>query len=165
MDTTTLLIIIGASVLFVIILLITFSIISGKRKSKKLDENLKKIRNENESFDNDNRITLPDDDYLQEKKESVSEEKGAVVEDYVPETLNDREIKEEIKEQPFNNNDLNFDMNNLNTKENDLDFDKFMNEHSYSRKIFNKPILDKIKSLPPDVRMLLLSNILDKHDN
>ena len=163
MDTTTLLIIIGGGVLLVIIALIVFSIISGKRKAKKLDENLKKIKQETETFDNDKRIILVED-YVDEKKEESSQEmqekmfaEGAIEEEYVPEF-----VKEDNTKESFLNK--NFGMANHN-KESDYDFEKFMNEHSYSRKVFNKPLLDKIKSLPPDVRMILLGNILDKHND
>jgi len=45
------------------------------------------------------------------------------------------------------------------------DFEKFMNEHSFSRKVFNKPLLERIKKLPPDIRMLILGNVLDRIDD
>ena len=40
-----------------------------------------------------------------------------------------------------------------------------MNEHSYTRKILDNDIIDKLKNLPPEVKAIILSNVFNKYDD
>lgn len=166
MNTATLLIIIGVGILVVLIAIIAIAKISNSKKSKNLDEKIKNLHKEKEDIENDNRITLPNDFEEVAVAPQANEEllNQAIVEDY--------ENQVSLEENQYKDNSMNVDfdfksnkISNRDFATGDDDFDKFMNEHSYSRRIFNKPLLDKIRSLPPDVRMMFLSNILDRHDD
>ena len=45
------------------------------------------------------------------------------------------------------------------------DFEDFMNEHAYSRRIFNKDLLSKLRDLPPEIKAVILSNVFNKYDD
>ena len=45
------------------------------------------------------------------------------------------------------------------------DFEEFLDEHAYSRRILNKDILSKLKDLPPDVKAVLLSGLFNRTDD
>lgn len=173
MNKTTLIILIcvGVFVLFVgsIILIRIFN----SRHSKKLQDNLKKFKQEKEELDQGDNISLSSDNntqlsnemYIPESKTeefNFPENTEASVEEYEP-------FLDVEQNQPIPKNEFDFFGENSNTSRmqnlKDDDFEKFMDEHSYSRKIIAPSLLDKLKSLPPEVRMLLLSNVLDKfHD-
>ena len=47
----------------------------------------------------------------------------------------------------------------------DEDFDKFMDEFSYSRAPKNKSLLEQIEKLPPKTKAIILNNIFNKFDD
>lgn len=168
MGTGTILILIGAGLLVILISIIVLNKISSSKKGKKLQENIKKIKQENANFDADVTITLPEEKVQEEVKEETEEniphqteetleEQGAVIEDYVTEKEDDfSEFKDVFKEKKFNPSQNNIEID---------DFEEFMNQHSMSRKVINTSLLERIKKLPPDIRMMILGNILDRHDD
>jgi len=184
MSTTTLLILIGAGVVVLLIAIIIFSKISSANKAKKIQDSIKKLKEEKQDFEQvDSKISLPEEPSTFEEK-SVEEvfipsavvknvvndediaNKGGLVEDYIQ----DQSVECPKTEGLFDKND--FDIpdsdNDFEYKPNqpvEDDFEKFMNEHSFSRKVFNKPLLERIKKLPPDIRMLILGNVLDRIDD
>ena len=166
MNKTTLLILIGVGVFVLLIGFIIIIRINNRKRFKKLQENLKKFRQENENLSQEDKISLPkEEDFdmssssdidFSNKDFGLDEEQGKF-EDF-----------QSVDTSPFSDlnefSEVQFDMKPTLSKSDD-DFEKFMNEHSYSRKVFNKPLLEKIKKLPPDVRMLLLSNVFDRYDD
>lgn len=166
MNKTTLLILIGVGVFVLLIGFIIIIRINNRKRFKKLQENLKKFRQENENLSQEDKISLPkEEDFdmssssdidFSNKDFGLDEEQGKL-EDF-----------QSVDTSPFSDlnefSEVQFDMKPTLSKSDD-DFEKFMNEHSYSRKVFNKPLLEKIKKLPPDVRMLLLSNVFDRYDD
>lgn len=195
MSTTTLLIIIGAGVLAILIAVFVVVRLRSRKKAKSLQENLNKYKKENEgSIENDARISLPSENARIENKPAneiptrdegnnidvqvnkTINKSGAIVEDYVPdveqplpsmypkmtETYDDMSFEENSYAETYKSSENMYQSNPFQQED---DFDKFMNEHSYSRKVFNKTLLDKFKKLPPDVRMLLLSNVFDRIDD
>ena len=167
MSTATLLIIIGGCVLGLILVLIIAGRISSGRRSKKLQDNIKKLNSEKEKIENEVKVTLPSEsEEILENYQTVGQ---PIVEDYIPEVEGESlDVQPEPAFDPF---DLNsFQMNEpqtqpIQTMTKDDDFEKFMNEHSYSRKVFNTSLVEKIKKLPKDVRILLLSNVFDRFDD
>ena len=155
MNTTMILLIIGGSILVFIIGIIVLTRLSSRKKAKKLDLNLKKLNSEKESLKDDEKISFqPYEEEMPVKEEIENPEEKS------EENLNDLSFLEGNEEDSY----LPKNFYNKETQQID-DFDKFMEEHSYSRKIFNKPLLEKIKKLPPEVRMLLLSNVFDRIDD
>lgn len=164
MDKTTLIILICAGVFVVLVGFIILIRINNRKRFKKLQDNLKKLNQEKEDLKTDDSISLPSESEI-----SLSSTASPIIEDYQPEIepqpiMPDLNDNEEIYLNEFEMQDINQSLDNL-SKQKDDDFEQFMNEHSYSRKIIDKPIINKIKNLPPDVRMLLLSNIFDKIDD
>lgn len=171
MNKTTLLILIGVGVFVLLIGFIIIIRINNRKRFKKLQENLKKFRQENENLSQEDKISLPkEEDFdmssssdidFSNKDFGLDEEQGKFEDFQSVDTSPFSDLNE------FSNNELSevqFDIKPTLSKSDD-DFEKFMNEHSYSRKVFNKPLLEKIKKLPPDVRMLLLSNVFDRYDD
>lgn len=173
MNTTTLIILICAGVLFLIVGFIVIIRLNNGKRSKKLQASLKKLNQEKESLEKDNKVFLPKEDELYtsaniENTVGLENDKSPTIEDYVQDEQAQEEIPSEISEdfkEEFNTvyNPMGNKSQEFKLKEDD--FEAFMNEHSYSRKVFNKPLIEKIKKLPPDVRMLLLSNVFDRFDD
>ena len=47
----------------------------------------------------------------------------------------------------------------------DRDFETFLNEHAYSRKIFDKTLLEKIREMPPEMKAIVLGNLFDRFND
>ena len=47
----------------------------------------------------------------------------------------------------------------------DNEFESFMNEHAFSRKVLDKNLVDKIKRLPPELKAIILNSVFDKFDS
>ncbi|MBO5022317.1 MAG: hypothetical protein J6C53_02430 [Clostridia bacterium] len=47
----------------------------------------------------------------------------------------------------------------------DKEFEKFLDEHSFSRKVLDKKMLNKLKQLQPEMQKVLLDNIFTKFDD
>lgn len=45
------------------------------------------------------------------------------------------------------------------------DFEEFLDEHAYSRRIINKDILSTLQELPPDVKAVLISGLFNKPED
>lgn len=167
MNTTMLLIIIFASVLVVIIGLVVIGRLLNRRNVKKLDLNLNNLKNEKENLNSVNKIVFPENEIKQEEKvpeqEPLEEFEDILSNQDTFDTPNQYPNNQSTPKY-YNLNDFPAFENTPKKKEID-DFDKFMNEHSFSRKVFNKPMIEKIKKLPRDVRILLLSSVFDRIDD
>lgn len=179
MNKTTLLIIICVGVFVALVGFIVVVRIFNRKRFKRLQENLKKLNQEKEDMEHDDKLSLPKEENMGTSYEPIIQDtqvegdKKPIIEDYVPDNEPQfQNMYPKMSEVDFDNEFEDTDNNYSNTyerpksiKEPEDDFDKFMNEHSYSRKVFNRPLVEKIKKLPPDVRMLLLSNVFDKYDD
>ena len=115
------------------------------------------------------------EDYVDEEEKKKEE---PTVEDYTDLNIFDLENKEESKEEKINWDDFSL----FDDDENDEDipkkkkkkkpskqksgddFEEFLNEHTYTRKILDKDLLKKLNSYPPEVRNAILNNVLNKYD-
>ena len=161
MSLTTILIIVGAAVLFIAFLFFTVSTIKRKRENKKLDSNLKKIQQENKDFGNSEpEVEIYNDEEVREaddedKNEAAAEESKdvPVVEDYVESDEHRRNIITQASPVVEDDIDLDFEreFNNLRKRKLDDDFydkrilrekkttsrkddfENFLDENSYTR--------------------------------
>ena len=162
MSTTALICIICAGVL------LFFIRRSNKKRFNKLQENINKYKQENQEFDKNNKITLSKE--AEEPKEKAQEENAQpkeepVIEEYIDDRfLRNQPQREHINRRTMPARNPNLQMqNNRNFKQDD--FEQFLDEHAYSRRILNKDILSKIKDLPPEVKAVILSNVFNKYDD
>ena len=165
MSTTALICIIGAGVLLFFILMIVLIRRSNKKRFNKLQENINKYKQENQEFDKNNKITLSKE--AEEPKEKAQEEntqpkEEPVIEEYIDDRFLRNQPQRERRTMPARNPNLQM-QNNRNFKQDD--FEQFLDEHAYSRRILNKDILSKIKDLPPEVKAVILSNVFNKYDD
>lgn len=168
MSTTALICIICAGVLLFFILMIVFIRRSNKKRFNKLQENINKYKQENQEFDKNNKITLSKE--AEEPKEQAQEENAQPKEEpVIEEYIDDRFLRNQPQREHMNRRTMparnpNLQMqNNRNFKQDD--FEQFLDEHAYSRRILNKDILSKIKDLPPEVKAVILSNVFNKYDD
>lgn len=190
--------IICGGVLILLIIPIIFIRKANKKRFKKLQENLKKYKQEKEELEHDDKITLSKDPTepdpfktLEEKPEENADKKenkaesanknGPIIEDYVTssqtksQARRDQTIRTTMTKQPRNveNKSLADFFASERTKINQSsakseqrdDFEEFLDEHAYSRRILNKDILSKIKDLPPEIKAVILSNVFNKYDD
>lgn len=169
MSGTLLYCIIGGAVLLILIVAIIFIRRSNKKRFQRLQENINKYKKENEAFDNDNRIVLSKDEPESEKQEAQpvvhTKPENAVIEDYY------EEPPKPINQNRKSSNQYNYRRNNIknavksqNQSEDD-DFEQFLNEHSYSRKILSGDLISKLQDLPPEIKAVILSNVFNKYDD
>ena len=168
MSTTALICIICAGVLLFFILMIVLIRKSNKKRFNKLQENINKYKQENQEFDKNNKITLSKE--AEEPKEQAQEENAQpkeepVIEEYIDDRfLRNQPQRERVNRRTMPARNPNLQMqNNKNFKQDD--FEQFLDEHAYSRRILNKDILSKIKDLPPEVKAVILSNVFNKYDD
>lgn len=169
----TILLIAGGVLLFIILLAIILHI-RGKRKVKKLDENIKNLQKERQSLEEGGTLTLAVDE---EVKESPSEEPKEEEFDLFEgeEKTPQEEPAPQIKEnEAFDEDSFDDFLRELEEerrekkprplhrkKEND-DFEDFLDKHSYTRRVIDKNLLKKLQSLPPDVKALVISSIFTR---
>lgn len=169
MSSTLLYCIIGGAVLLALIVATIFIRRSNKKRFQRLQENINKYKKENEAFDNDNRIVLSKDEPESEKQEAQPvahiKPENAVIEDYY------EEPPKPINQNRNRSNQYNYRRNNIknavksqNQNEDD-DFEQFLNEHSYSRKILSGDLISKLQDLPPEIKAVILSNVFNKYDD
>lgn len=190
--------IICGGVLILLIIPIIFIRKANKKRFKKLQENLKKYKQEKEELEHDDKITLSKDPTepdpfktLEEKPEEKADKKenkaesanknGPIIEDYVTssqtksQARRDQTIRTTMTKQPRNveNKSLadffaseraKINQSSAKSEQKD-DFEEFLDEHAYSRRILNKDILSKIKDLPPEIKAVILSNVFNKYDD
>lgn len=180
-------IIIGGSALGLILLLAIIIIVSKKRAKKavnKLNENISKLKQEQEE------ITKKEQADAEEKKEKDAFKNITLTEDV------ENEFKDIFDQPPQHAQDNSFDdvdlpdlgkndftkhkfdefddefFKNLGGKKKqepkkltrDEEFEEFMNEHAFSRRVLDKSVLDEIKSLSPKMKAIVLGNVFNKFD-
>ena len=176
MNLQTILIIIGCSILVVLILFFVFVSIRKKKQNKTLDENLKKIQQENKNFDKgDAELVISNDeevakteDYLpveEESEEEIKPEVTPVVEDYDPDLEFEKEFKK-VKKKRMNDDFFGMTSKGKQTKKDSMEeFEDFLDQHSYTRRILDKDVISNIEGLSPQMRQALLNKLFNKVDD
>lgn len=172
--------IVGGSILALLIILIVFIRISNIKRFRRLQANLKKIKEEEQTESLDDKVILPkeEESAILNQDEPYITGNEMKVEDYIPDEQSEDNnkikpvvedyVSESDKLPPYENYDQKrrFENKNKIQKVNrDKDFEDFLNEHAFSRKVFNKSLLDKIRELPPEVKAIVLGNVFDKFDD
>ena len=191
MNTIALLCIICGGILLLFIVAIIFIRRSNKKRFQRLQENLNKYKEENKNFEQDNKITLSkepeapqNENIIQEinepagiklentQQENTEKSQQPIIEEY--DGWHDEPKEYKRKPQSISNEDFFKDelrkfieTNEKSKKKPDKtdDFEDFMNEHAYSRRIFNKDLLSKLRDLPPEIKAVILSNVFNKYDD
>lgn len=191
MNTIALICIICGGILLLFIVAIIFIRRSNKKRFQRLQENLNKYKEENKNFEQDNKITLSkepeapqNENIIQEinepagiklentQQENTEKSQQPIIEEY--DGWHDEPKEYKRKPQSISNEDFFKDelrkfieTNEKSKKKPDKtdDFEDFMNEHAYSRRIFNKDLLSKLRDLPPEIKAVILSNVFNKYDD
>lgn len=191
MNTIALICIICGGILLLFIVAIIFIRRSNKKRFQRLQENLNKYKEENKNFEQDNKITLskepeaPQNESVTQEtsepiniklentqQENTEKSQQPIIEEY--DGWHDEPKEYKRKPQSISNEDFfkdelrKFIETNEKSKkkpEKTDDFEDFMNEHAYSRRIFNKDLLSKLRDLPPEIKAVILSNVFNKYDD
>lgn len=156
-------------VLLLLIITVVVVNLREKRKNNKLDENIKKLKDESEKLEKSGTLTLTDE-LGQTNVEPVvleEEQKGnELPEKSFDKLVNSEDDDDEDLEEFFKTFDENFEKKSKRPKfkgnVEDDDFEKFLDSHSYTRRILDKSLLKKIQQLPPDVKALVISSIFTR---
>ena len=149
-------------VVLVIVLIAVLAHIHGKKKEKKLDENIKKLKEEKSSLDSVGQLTIIDDEPKEMKVETVDIEDKK---EPAPEESESADIDEDDDfDNMFKDFEMNFNDNKKvrRKKKPKDDFEAFLDKHSYTRRVLDKDILKKIQELPPEVKAIVISNIFSR---
>lgn len=191
MDLTTILIIIGAAIIAILIIAVIFIRISNKKRFKKLQDNIKKYKAENDNFGNEVNVKVSDDktatvenptmveQYVPENEVPSYQNNPPIIEDYdvdvedddddIPDFIPRRRNRDERRNVYGRDRRASSMLNRTHYESNDNDeyddFEEFLNEHSYSRRILNNDLIKNLKDLPPDIKAIILSNVFNKYDD
>ncbi len=177
MKTWQIILIICGGLLLLLILFIIGIRSSNKKRYNRLRDNLQKVQKEKEelaregdaSFHTGNvKVELsPDVDELNNHSfENVGLEELEIDEKPSMPTQQEEGAKEE-KQVEFDPTPL-LDKTERERETNyrrDKEFDKFLDEHSFSRKVLDKKMLNKLKQLSPEMQKVLLDNIFTKFED
>ena len=153
------------------LILIVWGIIAysrEKKKEKKLDENIKKLKEEKEAINQSvGKLSLAEDEKVEIEPLKLENPSNPVEQDNkkhleeTPTVDDDKELEEFFKqfEDDFEARPI---RRKRKSKSEDYEFEKFLDKHSYTRKILDKDILKKIQNLPPDVKAVVISNIFTR---
>ena len=169
---------VGIFVLGIIVLIIVSARKKGKKNAKKLEENITKFKAENEDLDKQAKIdadkkkeeeafaniTLTDD--LENEFEDVfaqpnfaQTEKPQQPEDFV---LDKQSPKFDLDDQMFNEKPR---TKRVHKKTRDEEFDEFLNEHAFSRKVLDDDILEELRNLSPRAKAIVLGNLFNRFED
>lgn len=167
MNGRTTLILIGVGVVALIVIAFVFLRLSNAKKKKRLLENLDKINQEKKSQIEEN-VTLPtsstgENVSKDELYGKIEEPEPPVEEEEFPEEEYDEPdpIEEDYPRMP----ERSFADTSRHGIDRDKDFETFLDEHGYSRKIFDKTLLEKIREMPPEMKAIILGNIFDRFND
>ncbi|MBQ8908756.1 MAG: hypothetical protein IJY90_00490 [Clostridia bacterium] len=171
-------IIAGAALLFVgaVVLMVIVVKKKNKKKAQKLDENIKKLKSEKEE------LTIKEQKEEDKRKEEEAFANITLTDDNenefadlfnlpTPEVKKeepDFAVKKQTKQSDFDDLFLNdFDKKKATPKKKsrDEEFDEFLNEHSFTRRVFDGELLQQIKNLPPKIKAIVLGNVFNKFED
>ena len=167
MSTMTIAIIIGVSIVGLIAVGMLFITISNKRKSKKLQEHLKKIKQEDKTKElEEQNISLS----KTPQGENVSEEElfgSSGQQGFFASSKINPDAQDDYQRQPRQNKREEEELPRMPSRPTyrEQEFEDFLDEHAFSRKVFDKNLLNKIKKLPPEIKSVIMGNIFDKFND
>lgn len=160
--------IVCSAIVLLFILFIIFIRMSNKKRYNRLQENLRKLQQENDDFDNDNRLEL-DDEKL---KATENRNSKPIIEEYSFEDESTQEVMENddlednnVKEDTFSMIEDKEDLKARARKKADDDFNEFMKEHSFSRKILDEDLIEKFRGMPQELQDALLTSVFQKFED
>lgn len=180
MSKTVIIIIASVSAVVFLALLITFIRISNKRRFKKLQDNLNKFKQEKASLEQGDKVTIAPDEAVVDSgydniinvNETKVDKKGPIIENYVVDEPKPTYYQPNTQPMPrpqrrpiYQPKKLDPEPTKVARASREDDFEDFMNEHSYSRKILDKNLMNKLKNLPPDVKAIILGNVFNKFED
>lgn len=174
MNTTTIIIIVCCALLFLFISFIVFIRISNHKKTKKLQENLKKYKNETDKEEKESAsITIA----ANKEGQNISEDEifgGTEPKDESFFTISKNESKDDnsIENDIQSFDDLppmpkkpSYREEEKRRRDRDKEFEEFLDDHAFSRKVFDKSLLEKLQELPPEIKSIIMGNVFDKFDD
>ncbi len=184
MNSTLLIALICIVVFIAFVIIIIFIRKNNKKRFNKLQENLDKYNKANKQSELDKKITLSsynkEENTINNEASELQNEKqfNPIIEDYEEYQPNQTNV---INKNINTNTQFVHKNNNLQNNQNPIynnqdfdvskkskstdDFEKFLDEHAYSRKIIGNDIRKKLNNLPPQVKALILSNVFNKYDD
>ena len=170
-------VIISAVALVLVLALIAF--ISAKKKkktNKKLDDSISKLKSESEQIDKKQQadeaqrkedeafknITLSEDvedefrDLFDPPPAPAATEDDFDIPNFDKASFDSKKFDEDFFKS--------FDEKPAKAKTRDEEFEEFMNEHSFSRRVLDNEVLGQIRKLSPKVKAIVLGNIFNKFD-
>ena len=176
MNWITILAIVGGGVLFLIVLVVIFFIISNKKKAQKLNKVLEQYKKESKQMDQPESLSIAGEEPSISTEEFEAKPEP-IIEDYTDldflgvDDIPQPPQEEEKKEDDFDWSDFSFidDEDDKSKKkktkrEPEDEFEEFLDNYSYTRKIIDKDLLKKLNSLPPEVKEIILGNVFNKYD-
>ena len=184
------LIIIGACLLVGIVIAIVLVKISNKKKAKKLQETLEQYKTSNQveqnsdlSLSNDVKSENVTEEEIfgtpQEPPPQPSEisrpssffttSDGRPVNPLIDEPSYDPMPQEppsthEEKNYPRMPSQKTREVEDAERASRDEDFEQFLDEHAFSRKVFDKTLLEDLQNMSPEMKSIILGSIFDKFD-
>ena len=164
-------IIASVAVLLILALIVFVSLRKRKKTNIKLDETIKKLKQENEEVTQRQQI---EDDKKKEEEAFANITLADDIEDEFPD-INFASQKFQVDEPNFiaqEKEEVNINFDDLNKeksqtqndqkKTSDQRYEEFMNEHAFSRRGVDKKLLEQLQSLPPKVKAIVLGNVFNK---
>ena len=178
----TIILSVAGGAMALIILWIVIAVVRGKKKDRELDENIKKLKAEKESLNDAGSLTIANDESSEQTNvpkeatiESIDidsnavaepmEEKSNTLDMQIPDNemfdiADDKALEDFLKEL---DDDYDYKPKKTNKKSKKTDdFEKFLDKHSYTRRIIDKNLLKKLQNLPPEIKAIVISNIFTR---
>ncbi len=178
MDSTLLIVIICASVVVAIGLLILLVHRANKKSAEKLQQNINKYKKLSQQVEINSKVTLPTEEKIETAKEETPNKEEILSEVNPAEEANTNPfIEEYVDEDVYTNFQRDYIKNKIlsanknravqqeKTYSSQDDFEEFLNEHSYSRKIINQDIIANLKDLSPEIKAVIISNLFSRPDD
>lgn len=161
METKVIFLIVGLSVVALLFLFFLVGHFRKKKKQKAIKQRISQIEEEGKKLKEPPVVSIVDDELtIKDEKEEIKQEPvKPIIEDYeeieIPEDVIDRlKKKNQMESESFERR-----------KRSDDDFEDFLNEHSFTRKVLDKDMVAKLNSMPPEVRAMILGNMFNKFED
>ncbi len=181
----TIILSVAGGAIALITLWVVIAVVRGKKKDRALDENIKKLKAEKESLNDAGSLTIASD----ETPVQTDVPKGGTIESI---DIDSKDAENPVETEVENSNALDmqipdnemFDIADDKALEDFLkeldddydykpkkaskkskktdDFEKFLDKHSYTRRIIDKNLLKKLQELPPEIKAIVISNIFTR---
>ena len=184
MSTMSIIIIVTVAIAMVFAIAIFSIHMTNRKRNQNLEAKLKQFKQEDAETKIDEKVTISHEktvntnQNLNEEKQdhtaqvTADQKRIPIVEDYDPREnspkLNLKRQMSQYTSLPkmrYQNNQIYGPRNSDSRQQHDREFEEFLDEHAFSRKILNKDILENIKDLSPELKAIILTNILNKFED